>query len=456
MNSIKALLIVLTIPLSVHGISERAYKRKMAIREHIMKNGIKHSKSSPAHNDEVEDLFPELKIEKNIKALPQLGQVKTRPWSDDYWPIYKGVLGARYAISEFNELYGHQEAYSFIKNNPVKTSMSDEQRNNLSPSEKFDLLIERNPQKLPLTKAMWSQGERYLLEYGKIEQWMGICHGWAPASFLVSRPKSAIVVKDASNRDLKFYPSDIKALTSLLWAKGQFKNHFIGGRCNINSPSSDENGRVQDRDCRDNNPATFHLAITNAIGVYKKSFIMDATYDYEVWNQPINSYAINYVNPISDENVASIEEAIIKKEDFKLDPYHEFRSKNTEYIIGIHLQVDYIVESNPTHHLFDHSNFDALNRAYYYYDLELDRDFNIIGGEWYDSQHPDFLWRPQEGADALTYFDYYLISHKLWKGDSSLGEAYKDLAKGAAKSGSPLAYIVKSLIKLSQKEVRYE
>ena len=33
-----------------------------------------------------------------------VGKVDRRPWSDDYWPIYKGILGNRYAIEEYEDI----------------------------------------------------------------------------------------------------------------------------------------------------------------------------------------------------------------------------------------------------------------------------------------------------------------------------------------------------------------
>ena len=35
---------------------------------------------------------------------------------------------------------------------------------------------------------------------------------------------------------------------------------------------------------------------------------------------------------------------------------------------------------------------DKLKVVTYWYDLELDEDNNIVGGEWYTNRHPDFLW----------------------------------------------------------------
>src|SRR3954451_13614937 len=60
----------------------------------------------------------------------------------------------------------------------------------LSPAEKYDLLVgDRNK---TLTRFMISEGLPYYQRTGKVETWMGYCHGWAPASFMMPRPGRAI------------------------------------------------------------------------------------------------------------------------------------------------------------------------------------------------------------------------------------------------------------------------
>lgn len=46
--------------------------------------------------------------------------------------------------------------------------------------------------------------------------------------------------------------------------------------------------------------------------------------------------------------------------------------------------VEYRVETSPTHREFDSKDFDHSNTASYFYDLELDKNSKIIGGEWYN------------------------------------------------------------------------
>ncbi|MBD66431.1 MAG: hypothetical protein CME62_14565 [Halobacteriovoraceae bacterium] len=408
------------------------------------------TKSEPGLNDRVESLFPEWRIVKNIKELNQKNifqaKVDTLPWSDDYWPIYKGILGARYSDEEFDRISAWDEAHQYILRKDAQSifqRQNSETINNLSPSEKYDLLF--SDKKQVLTKNMWERGKRYFERSndGYIETWMGICHGWAPASIMIPRPKKAIEVMSFNGKQkITFYPSDIKALASLLWANAEFEKNFIGTRCRQRGPEG--------RNCHDSNPATFHLALLNSVGLHQKSFIIDARYDYEVWNQPLISYSFEYFPPQKRDTTDTFEKSLLKLTDYPDDPYKKHRSQKAAYIVGVKMKITYGVESDPVQRQTDTPEYDVSNNAFYQYDLELDKDFKIVGGEWYSRNHPDFLWRPQMNAQALSSSDYVLLNETKWDGKTPLRKEISELASEASRTGEPLAYIVNSLIALAQ------
>ena len=53
-------------------------------------------------------------------------------------------------------------------------------------SEKYDALI--GDKSGALTRRMWLEGKGYYDASGKVETWMGICHGWSPAAYMLDRP----------------------------------------------------------------------------------------------------------------------------------------------------------------------------------------------------------------------------------------------------------------------------
>ena len=145
-------------------------------------------------------------------------ELRESPWSDDYWAICRGILGARYADRGFPADSGWQTCRSYVHQRPAATiaaSGSASDIDLLSPAEKYDLLV--GDAAGTLTRGMWAQGEYYFERYGKVETWMGICHGWAPAAYMLGRPREVVTAVAADGRtQLRFYPSDIKGLASLL------------------------------------------------------------------------------------------------------------------------------------------------------------------------------------------------------------------------------------------------
>ena len=375
-------------------------------RQEIISNEVirfPHDKSIILNNDRAEDLvenpskmiYSVVEMEKNNLLNKHVSHT---PWSDSYWPIYQGSLGHRY--NDPNVRFGDwKEEYDYVLAHPASELIKNKELEYLSPSEKYDLVMGLG--KDNLTKANWAEGEVYFKENGSVETWMGICHGWSAASTMMPTPTKMIEVNTSAGK-VHFYPSDIKALASQMWAKGKFTTRFIGGRCNTKGPVTDEMGRPKEADCLDTNPGTWHLAIVNQIGQFDRSFVMDATYDYQVWNQPVYGYSYTYFNPQTSIDTHSLNEATVLSVNWNDDPRKKVRSPKTKSIVGIKMQVTYVTESTPSK---DENEEPRLTTIEWQYDLELDQKNNIIGGEWYSENHPDFLWTPDKNAFPETLGD---------------------------------------------------
>lgn len=376
------------------------------------------------------------------------------PWSDDYWAIYKGILGARYADTSFPEDSDWQVNKSYVTESgrtplDILGAGNASSIDDLSPSEKYDLLV--GDRAGTLTAKMWEEGEQYYRENGKVETWMGVCHGWAPGAFMLPRPKKAIEVTAADGRTtLKFYPSDVKALGTLLWAKADSPSKFVGGRCNDKSPKTDSNGRTRSAGCFDNNPGTWHMTVVNQIGVSRRSFVLDATYDYEVWNQPVYGYDYRYFNPKTGKPVEKLQNAKILLSDYTNDKFRSYRSRDAKYVVGVSMDASYVVETQPSHATTDDPSRDSIRTVTYNYDLELNSAGEIIGGEWYTNLHPDFLWVPPVGTRAVSVGDGLLSGR--WDGRSSVPSQWRSVAARTSRAGQPLAAIVEALVTRSRVE----
>jgi hypothetical protein len=401
-------------------------------------------------NDRAEDLVDDFMysgleiMEQNVLMDAELD---TSPWSDDYWPIYKGILGNRYADPDFPASKDWKRNFDYVQQRPASDIIDSGQASvidRLSPSEKYDAII--GDENETLTRRMWSQGKYYYEATGKVAAWMGICHGWAPAAYMLPRPTGTTIVPTPSGHGIIFYPSDIKALASLLWAKVRTPTRFIGGRCNDKNPDTDPNtGRVISNKCFDTNPGSWHLSVVNQIGASKRSFVMDATYDYEVWNQPIKEYTYRYFNPKLMRYKNSLSDAKVRMSEFNNDQFHNYRGDAASEVVGIAMRVAYIVETRPNHNAQDDDSHDKIKMVTYYYDLELDPAGKIIGGEWYTNRHPDFLWTSPPNIKARTSFDH-LVSG-AWSKNEPLPAGWKHAAHQSAQAdGAPLAAIVENLI----------
>lgn len=410
------------------------------------------SRAAIASNDKPVNLVDALTYTK-LSGMETAGLKKAKlaesPWSDDYWAIYKGILGARYADSSFPKDSDWKKNYDYIRATPAATILASgntSKINKLSPSEKYDALIGDTNE--TLTKKMWAEGKSYYDRTGSVESWMGICHGWAPVAYMLPRPTKSVTLKTPNNVAITFYPSDIKALASLLWANAMPATRFIGGRCNDKAPEADPvTGRVKSAACFDTNPGAWHLAIVNQLGAGKRSMVLDVTYDYEVWNQPLYAYEYRYYNPQVMQYTDTLAAATVTKAAFTNDKFKTYRSAQSHSIVGVRMDVSYVVETNPTHETTDSPAKDAIQQVTYYYDLELDAAGTIIGGEWYTNKHPDFLWTPGKGIKAQTAHEAQATG--AWAAGTSVPAAWRAAAKSASAKGQPLAALVEQIIKFA-------
>ena len=382
--------------------------------------------------------------ENNILKLTNLneGHVSVVPWSGHYWPIYQGGIGARYGDPKFPRSESFKTNYKYYAKNYLKQPSSNaDELAKLSPSEKYDYLI--GDREWSLTQSVWMEGKSFLDSTGKVETWMGICHGWAPAAFVVPEPQQAFDLDLQGGKGiLRVYPHDLKGLVSQLWAQSNFNYNFLGGRCNDKNPKTDSNGRIISSECFDINPATWHLALVHWVGRNHQSFVLDATYDYEVWNQPISGYKLSYFNPETKKQ-DTIENSLISYSRVKNDLYKKYRSPNTKYLLGVISEIQYVVEEEPDHNNMISDPLSRLVTVNYYYDLELDDSYNIIGGEWYQQGHPDMLWKPAPGVLARAIGEESLPE---WQGDFPVPNDFFRVGITASAQKTPLSRILDKLI----------
>ncbi len=193
--------------------------------------------------------------------------------------------------------------------------------------------------------------------------WAGHCNGLAAAGTMTSAPLHSV-----TRQGVTFSTTDIKALLISIWQDG---GQIVGGRCNLASIPVDATGRVTDANCRGVNPAAFHLALANFLGLEHRSVINDIQAGEQVWNYPIVKYQV------------------LRKTTLDVQAANQLvnRSGST-----------YAFDAAATKFFWVTTRVTLVTGAVktYEYLLEGNDAGEITGGEWVGSSrqdHPDFVWR---------------------------------------------------------------
>lgn len=239
-----------------------------------------------------------------------------------------------------------------------------------------------------------------------IASWEGICNGWSTAAGIIPRPKKAVIFTLPDNRTLKFYPEDIKGLISLYWFNSYIQNSLkksdsgeykaggttlVGNRCNQKNVRTDSYGRRYDTKkdpysnkleprCVGVHPAKWHLGLVNLIGKQGRSFIVERKVDDPVDNHPMYKYKMKYFNPNSgyyNRKFSKNIEPISSRDQFR-----SYRHKDARYIVGVQTVMTYIDYHKPFRALTNGPGSDKRVDKKMLYDLELDANYNVVGGQW--------------------------------------------------------------------------
>ncbi|MAZ48915.1 MAG: hypothetical protein CME65_10145 [Halobacteriovoraceae bacterium] len=238
-----------------------------------------------------------------------------------------------------------------------------------------------------------------------IAWWEGICHGWATAATRVLRPRKTVDFELKDGRKLRFYPTDIKALVSLLWANSLIQDNYnsfegenIGGgvlneglRCNLKNAKTDIWGRKYDSEpdpftgktdprCIGVHPAKFHLGLVNLIGKQGRSFIVERKVEEAVDNLPVFEYEMEYFNPNNGRSYRNLNKNVERIDSD--DQFRQFRHPDARYIVGVELKYTAIAWERPNRYMSDSERNDDTDEMKMYYDLELDSNGVIVGGQW--------------------------------------------------------------------------
>ena len=346
---------------------------------------------------------------------PELAQGASEitPWPDTYWPMKKDGYNQRW---QGGNTLSPVELYDKAFNNWVPEGGFDAYRQLtrfISPGVAYDgeyyekygkatkwAHIKGGNYKAriltsPDGEPLWDQeNNQDNIEWGGIEDWWGHNHAWASAAIMVPEPQHAVTINGVT-----FEVSDIKALIAATNEGGN--SLFLGSRCNKKEVQRDVHGRIINDECRDVNPGAFHVVTLNRMGIRKQSFVMDATYNYEVWNQPCLDYEIEH----QEEVPLEVALELLGRIDVSEYPYND-RAKR---FVHVKMKFRYVVAASASKEPYLSKIDDYIRIHNYEYLLELKGNGEIIGGEWIEDQpHPDFIWALTSGPNNV---------HEGWYGE---------------------------------------
>lgn len=310
----------------------------------------------------------------------------SRPFSSSYWPMTQNGILARWAGS-----------------------------GSLSPAEKYGTLFLTASERQKMYD--WIQRNQGRSAPG-VQSWFGICQGWSASAVMEKAPLRAITVRkvvqngvvsvqrctgSSSSGCVTVYPGDITALLAAAYSNP--KHRLIGERCDTN-PSAfrfDAAGRVTQAKCR-SNAATMFLIATNFIKKAGRAFVINATNNAEVWNQPTYAYRISTYRKISAREAANL-----------VDSGRTTYTWNTKAVDfrQVVMSLTWTKEAKPT--VSTAPPVVSTTQSYSFV-IELDAQGNVLGGEWTGSsktRHPAFYWSPMEPGSDVPNLNYKLVKALL-------------------------------------------
>lgn len=341
----------------------------------------------------------------NVADLPISGEVRTIPWPSDYWATVRDNINYRWdgvqnSLSPAEKVAQAFNLPNFPQNITRTVGIYGHQRKACDEENECQDLRDSSVCAKPRDSVGPKAGRC-------VPPWWGIGNGWTAAALSEQAP-----IHPVTKNGISFYPGDLEALLSYIYSKNT-TSKFISSRCNrkLSEFDSDSYGRLLNPDCRDMNPGTLFVVLSNMVGIRKLSIIEDRISYDEVWHQPIRGYRVtNAVNgkliEVSQAKAISLLRSILVPLKPGNYPYNTAASR----FFHVEMDMSYIIPPRPSRESQArqadlYTRTDSLG-----FILEADSSGNVLGGEWLGhsrQSHPDFVWwpvgKPQGSLHGLTY-----------------------------------------------------
>jgi hypothetical protein len=185
--------------------------------------------------------------------------------------------------------------------------------------------------------------------------------------------------------------------------------------------------------CADVHPAIWHASIVNLTGIQGRSFVVEIDANAVVNNHPLSGYKFNWFNPDTGKD-GDLESSIVNLSNYD-DPYRDNRSRSAKKLVGVEMEISFLAWSFPK---MERNDSDDIRTQKFMYDLELDDNGVIVGGQWRSNRkassrmfkskvkQPDFFWVAPKNYSMyfnpleLEKWDQKSLTPGVWK-DASVG-----------------------------------
>jgi hypothetical protein len=413
-------------------------------------------------------LFKDEVLVTKLSELPAMGDVVQGgghiPFSDTYWPDTDMGIAARYSDASGNPT--DQNNRSVVVLNADRRSGANacsgydcrptleelriwpqKEIDALSPAEKFD--IANGEYHYPLTHRVKARLR------GNGNGSYGICHGWAPVASNYSEPQP-VTYQNKDGIKVNWGTSDISAIMSFYYAFEASEFDEAGVRNMTKKIPGmvffeyrNSGFRCHTHHCKNTvDPSTFHLAITNLMGRYHRSFEVQQNNGNDMWNQP----TLGYASEISGARSIPGHPGVVSEVDVTTDlyftddtePFHSPKN-GTLSLAEIAETVDgydrlglsqamspggynILSKDNGSKNCIDILKFRINGKDFDYchagvdsrhvtYSLQLDAAGNVVSGNWTGKSKNNienqigFIWR----ASRVPFRGKYQILNTLYK-----------------------------------------
>jgi len=277
------------------------------------------------------------------------------PWAGNYFPMQDGGIANRWRTKDYPEVLHDKNSV---------TELTTKQLRNLSPVEKYDVLMGYYDFRTTRHELETRGPQRATPP----QDWEGFCNGVRCAGIMTKEPHFPVSATNNDGITVEFSPADLKALAGASY-------FYVEKYGQIGGPTADGKAANQP------NAAIFDLVLRYHLAEKQKGFVIDSHLGSEIWNETVVGY---------NRKLGDIKNLSAKEKDLYPNAVSKIR---VDLVLDTLGEVD-IKDSNKLtkKKVADGSLLTTLETAYTLY---LDQSGKAVDGKWHNgggTRGVDFAW----------------------------------------------------------------